>query len=57
MCLVFELDSEIEEVRFNWDFQFDVPFSTIQGGMWSLILHMSDEEWADMRMPSKDIPK
>lgn len=57
MCLVFELDSEIEEVRFNWDFQFDVPFSTIQGGMWSLILHTSDEEWADMRMPSKDIPK
>ena len=50
MYLMFKLNSKIEEVKFNWDIQFEETFCVVLGGMWCLILHVRDEEWLDMMM-------
>ena len=50
MYLIFDLDSKIEEVLFGWDFEYEVTFFVVQGGTWSLILHVNEDEWSDMRM-------
>lgn len=50
MYLILDVDSEIERLLFEWDFQYAAVCFVEQCGMWSLILHVNDEEWADMRL-------
>ena len=58
MYFILDVDSNIDETMFDWDFQYKVIFFVNHGGMWSLILHVEDNEKADVvLLEEEDIPK
>ena len=58
MYLVLNVDSEIDEIWFEWDCQFGVSYLVDHDGTWSLVLYVIDEEWADVEWPAEeDMPE
>ena len=53
MYLVLEVDSQIDEIWFEWDCRFEVINSVDHDGMWSLVLYVIDEEWAHVEWPTE----
>ena len=54
MYLVIEVDSRIVKIVFDWEFRYEVVFNIRDFDIWHLILHVYDEEWADIDMPGDD---
>lgn len=54
MYLALDVDSVMDEIWFDWNFQFIIIFFVLHGGMWSLVLQVDDEEWADVEWLSQE---
>ena len=58
MYLVLDVASELDKIWLEWNCQFEIIHSVHHDGMWSRLLRVDDEEWADVKWPAKeDMPK
>ena len=48
---MIEVASEVEVIKFGWDFEYEVACDVKDLISWLLILHVKDEEWKDIRIP------
>ena len=52
MFLVIEIDPEVQFMKFNWSFHYEVMLDCRDAIIWHLVLCVEGEEWMDVNFPS-----
>lgn len=48
---MWEVDTEIEVIVFDWVFEYEVVFDVRDLDVWHLVLYVNEEEWRVIEMP------
>lgn len=51
MYLVIEIDPNIQFLRFNWEFHYEVILHVKHAIIWYVVLHVEEEEWMNLNLP------